>query len=117
MAYQVALITGDGASGGIGMACARALGAAGYSLAITATTRRIEARRADLMAQGSSVTAHIGDLPDSIPVSRVYDKVGPVCVLVNNAGMGSVPAATGASYARGVVLVVDGGNTLQERKA
>ncbi len=34
----LAVITGAGAPGGIGMACARALGAAGFDLAIAATT-------------------------------------------------------------------------------
>ncbi len=90
MAYQVALITGAGAPGGIGMACARALGAAGYSLAITSTTGRIEARRAELIAEGFEVTAHQGDLSDPVTVSRLYDAVGAVDVLVNNAGMGSL---------------------------
>ena len=92
MSDQVALITGAGAPGGIGMACARALGAAGYRLAITATTGRIEARRAELMAEGYHVTAHIGDLSDPVTVSKIYDAVGSVDVLVNNAGMGSVLA-------------------------
>lgn len=92
MAYQVALITGAGAPGGIGMACARALGAAGYSLAITSTTGRIEARRAELIAEGYEVTAHQGDLSDPVAVSRLYDEVGAIDVLVNNAGMGSVLA-------------------------
>ena len=45
-----ALITGAGAPGGIGMACARALGQAGFALAITATTGRIHARAAELLA-------------------------------------------------------------------
>ncbi len=92
-----ALITGAGAPGGIGMACARALGQAGFALAITATSGRIHARAAELMAEGFSVTAHQGDLTDPVAVARLHEAVGPVDVLVNNAGMGSVgaPAATG----------------------
>lgn len=85
-----ALITGAGAPGGIGMACARALGRAGFDLAITATTGRIFARAAELLAEGFQVTAHQADLTEAAQVARLVDAVGPVAVLVNNAGMGSV---------------------------
>lgn len=87
-----ALITGAGAPGGIGMACARALGQAGHALAIAATSARIHLRAAELMAEGLTVTAHQGDLTDPVAVQRLLDEVGPVEVLVNNAGMGSVTA-------------------------
>jgi 3-oxoacyl-[acyl-carrier protein] reductase len=85
-----ALITGAGAPGGIGMACARALGAAGYEVVITATTGRIFARAAELQAEGISVSAHQADLTDALAVARLLTQAGPVDVLVNNAGMGSV---------------------------
>lgn len=85
-----ALITGAGAAGGIGIATARALGAAGYALAIAATTGRIHARAAELIAEGFDVTAHVADLTDPAQVARLADEVGAVDVLVNNAGMGSV---------------------------
>jgi 3-oxoacyl-[acyl-carrier protein] reductase len=85
-----ALITGAGAQGGIGLACARALGRAGFSLAITATTGRIFTRQAELAAEGFDVTAHQADLTDPVQVGRLLSEVGAVEVLVNNAGMGSV---------------------------
>ncbi|MBC2835513.1 SDR family NAD(P)-dependent oxidoreductase [Paragemmobacter straminiformis] len=87
-----ALITGAGAAGGIGLATARALGAAGHALAITATTGRIHARAAELIAEGYKVTAHVADLTEAEQVGRLLSEVGPVDVLVNNAGMGSVGA-------------------------
>lgn len=87
---SLAVITGAGAPGGIGMACARALGAQGFDLVITATTGRIFARAAELAAEGFRVTAHQADLTDPVQVARMADAVGPVAVLVNNAGMGSV---------------------------
>ncbi|OYU18391.1 MAG: short-chain dehydrogenase [Rhodobacteraceae bacterium PARR1] len=87
-----ALITGAGAPGGIGMATARALAVAGHAVAIAATTGRIHARAAELIAEGHRVTAHIADLTDPVQVDRLADAVGPVDVLVNNAGMGSVLA-------------------------
>lgn len=86
------LVTGAGAPGGIGMATARRLGQAGASLAIVATTGRIHARAAELLAEGIDVTAHIADLTEADQVQRLLDAVGPVDVLVNNAGMGSIGA-------------------------
>jgi len=85
-----ALVTGAGAPGGIGMACARALGQAGMRLAICATTGRIHARAAELLAEGYDVSAHIADLTEADQIARLADAVGAVDVLVNNAGMGSV---------------------------
>ncbi len=93
-----ALITGAGAGDGIGMATARHLGQAGFALSITATTGRIFARAAELAAEGYDVTAHQADLTEGADVERLWSEVGPVDVLVNNAGMGSVghPAETAA---------------------
>lgn len=85
-----ALITGAGAQGGIGLACARSLARAGFSVAITATTGRIFARAAELAAEGFDVSAHQADLTDPVQVGRLLSEVGAVDVLVNNAGMGSV---------------------------
>lgn len=87
-----ALITGAGAPGGIGFATARALAEAGHAVAITATTGRIHARAAELIAEGHDVTAHIADLTDPAQVDALLTAVGAVDVLVNNAGMGSVLA-------------------------
>lgn len=93
-----ALITGAGSGSGIGMACARALGQAGFALAITATTGRIFARAAELAAEGLVVSAHQADLTDPTEVDRLLTEVGPVDVLVNNAGMGTTaePALSAA---------------------
>lgn len=85
-----ALITGAGAPGGIGIATARALAAAGCKVAITSTTGRIHARAAEMLAEGYDVTAHVADLTDPVQVAQLEAEVGAVDVLVNNAGMGSV---------------------------
>ena len=89
MANQMrALITGAGAAGSIGMACARTLGQAGYSLVITGASGHIFVRSAELMAEGFDVVAHQGDLTEPALVARLGAVAGPVDVLVNNAGTG-----------------------------
>lgn len=77
-----ALVTGAGSERGIGFACARALRAAGCDVAVTATTERIGDRAAELGGDG-----HVADLTDPAQVDALAAAVGPVDVLVANAGM------------------------------
>jgi 3-oxoacyl-[acyl-carrier protein] reductase len=83
---RVALVTGAGAAGGIGFAIARALVEGGARVCVTATTDRIHARASDLGAM-----SHIADLTDPAQVAGLFAAVeaqlGPVEILVNNAGM------------------------------
>ena len=83
---RVVLVTGAGSAGGIGFAIAKALQKAGAKLCITATTDRIFERAAEL-----GCMAHKADLTDPAQVDGLFAAVtaqlGPVAVLVNNAGM------------------------------
>jgi 3-oxoacyl-[acyl-carrier protein] reductase len=83
---QIAVVTGAGAPGGIGFAIARTLVSAGARVCLTATTPRIHDRAAELGAM-----SHIADLTDPAQVAGLFAAVearlGPVSVLVNNAGM------------------------------
>lgn len=83
---RVALVTGAGSPGGIGFATARALIATGARVAITATSARIHDRAAEL-----GCVAETADLTDPAQVARlvatVEHRLGPVEILVNNAGM------------------------------
>lgn len=96
VAGRVALVTGAGAPGGIGFAIARALAAGGARLCVTATTGRIHARGEELGAM-----SHIADLTDPAQVTGLFAAVeaqlGPVEILVNNAGM----VQTGLDVPRG----------------
>lgn len=96
-----ALVTGAGSPSGIGMACARLLGALGATVTVTATTDRIHARAEELRAGGIAADSVVGDLTDPDSVAHVLEVAvarSPVAVVVNNAGMVSVgrPAASGA---------------------
>ncbi len=89
---RVALVTGTGSSAGIGFAIARALQKAGAKLCVTATTDRVFDRGADLGCLG--LKADLTD-PDQVEglFASIAAELGPVAVLVNNAGM----AQTGKS--------------------
>ena len=83
---RVALVTGAGSTDGIGFAIATALVSAGARVCITATSERIFER-----AEALGCMAHIADLTDAEQVADLFATVsarlGPVNVLINNAGM------------------------------
>ena len=86
VAGRVALVTGAGNAGGLGFAIARMLVAGGARVAVTSTTSRIHDRAAGIGAFG-----HVADLTDPGQVAGLFAAVeaalGPVEILVNNAGM------------------------------
>lgn len=92
LAGRVALVTG--ASGGIGQAVARRLAADGAVLALSygAHAEPVEALAAEITAAGGTATALRADLGDpEAPaglVRAVTGRLGPVEVLVSNAGLG-----------------------------
>jgi 3-oxoacyl-[acyl-carrier protein] reductase len=79
---KVALVTGSGSPDGIGFAAARLLAERGARVAITSTTDRIHERAAELGGEG-----FVADLTDWDAARALAEAVGPVDVLVNNAGM------------------------------
>ncbi|MEP6566603.1 MAG: SDR family NAD(P)-dependent oxidoreductase, partial [Mesorhizobium sp.] len=88
--FSTALVTGAGARDGIGVAIARQLARKGLAVSITGASERVHARAEELRAFGLDVTSHVADLTNAAEVARLREAVGPVDVLVNNAGMGSV---------------------------
>ncbi len=87
---RVVLVTGAGSAGGIGFACARLLKQAGAKVAITSTTDRIFERLEELGGAGSCF-AQPADLTDvdavTSLVSGVEGSLGPIDIVINNAGM------------------------------
>lgn len=77
---KTVLVTG--ASRGIGLGVARGFAAEGAKLHILATDDKVLAVANDLGATG-----HIADITISTEVARVAEKIGPLDVLINNAGL------------------------------
>ena len=86
VAGRVALVTGAGSAGGIGFAIARTLVAGGARVAVTATSPRIHDR-----ARALGCVSCLADVTDPVQVADLFQavvrKLGPVEILVNNAGM------------------------------
>jgi 3-hydroxybutyrate dehydrogenase len=96
LAGRVAVVTGAGR--GIGAATARALAEAGFSVVVAARSRdQIERQSTELLALGHEAKAIVCDVTSEASVealSREAAEVGPVAVLVNNAGAAaSMPVA------------------------
>lgn len=89
---RVALVTGAGR--GIGRAIALAFASEGATIAISArTTAELEQVVAAIQSEGGKAVAFSADLSDRAAAARlvadVTKKLGPVEILVNNAGVGS----------------------------
>lgn len=88
---RVALVTGAGSAEGIGFAIAKVLLAGGAKVAISATTPRIFERLEELGAAPGTAFAATADLARPEEARRLAGEaataLGPVAILVNNAGM------------------------------
>jgi 3-oxoacyl-[acyl-carrier protein] reductase len=85
-----ALVTGAGSATGIGFAVAARLAATGMRVAITSTTARAHERAAELRERGHTAHAVVANLTELAAARALAAEIGPVSVLVNNAGMGSI---------------------------
>ena len=99
---QVAVVTG--ASGGLGAHFARLLAENGAAVALTARrVDRIEALASDLSTEGFRAVALPLDVADAESIGPTLDQIeaelGPIGILVNNAGMGGEGMALDVSIA------------------
>lgn len=87
---QVALITG--ATHGLGMAMAKGLGKAGATLVVNGNTpAKMEKALQSYREEGYNVHGFLFDVTDEAQaqenIARIEQQVGPISILVNNAGM------------------------------
>ncbi len=87
---RVCLVTGS--SGGIGLALARGLAAAGARVVVNGRTRNtVEEAVKSLSAEGADATPAVFDVTEPSEVAdavrTIEAEVGPIAVLVNNAGI------------------------------
>ena len=86
-----AVVTGAGSDTGIGLAIARRLAGAGFTVVVTGLSPRIHDRAEELVSEGLRAVAFQGDLTDETVIHElveVVDGLGhPLTTLVNNAGM------------------------------
>jgi 3-oxoacyl-[acyl-carrier protein] reductase len=92
--WQGATVLVTGASRGIGRAVAVAVAARGARVGLVArTSDDLDAVRAEVERQGGRASIAVADLAERNELRRAYESVqadlGPVDVLVNNAGIGS----------------------------
>lgn len=94
LAGKRALVSGAGASGGIGFAIAKTLTDLGAQVVITSTTERIFERAKEL-----GTTGIVADLTLERDCTNLLSNLGALDILVNNAGMTSVNNPLGADEA------------------
>jgi 3-oxoacyl-[acyl-carrier protein] reductase len=93
LAGRVALVSGAGSAEGIGFSIARRLAGDGAAVALGATGPHVLERVRELLARGATAAGFQADLRDreaaAEAVADIVATLGPVDVLVNNAGMGT----------------------------
>jgi 3-oxoacyl-[acyl-carrier protein] reductase len=115
-ASAVAIVTGAGSPGGIGFAAARRLGRRGAHVVVVGTTERILERADELSAEGLAATGVVADLREEAAVESLVSlaaRLGPIDVLVNNAGMTSLGAGRDADRRVEQLTVAEWDDTLR----
>ncbi|QNO36875.1 SDR family oxidoreductase [Protaetiibacter sp. SSC-01] len=109
VADRSAIVTGGGS--GIGRSVALLLAANGASVVVADLKREsADAVVAEIEAAGGTAVAHVGDVSDpgdAVAAVEAAQKLGPLRIAVNNAGIGGPSAPTGEYPLDGWQKVID----------
>lgn len=91
MMFKGKVVAITGAAGGIGQSLCRHFAAEGAAIAAIDKSPAVADFAAELKASGATVTHAIADIGDTQQVKAAFEALGPVDVLVNNAGFSEHP--------------------------
>jgi NAD(P)-dependent dehydrogenase (short-subunit alcohol dehydrogenase family) len=91
MSFKGKLVAVTGAAGGIGQSLCRHFADKGAAIAALDKSDTVNAFAAELAATGAKVTPCVTDISDKSQVAATFARLGPVDVLINNAGFSAHP--------------------------
>lgn len=91
MSFKSKVVAVTGAAGGIGQSLCRFFAAEGAVLAALDKSETVNDFAAELGATGVKVTPCVTDVSDKQDVATTFRKLGPIDVLINNAGFSAHP--------------------------
>ena len=91
MTFEGKLVAVTGAAGGIGQCLCRHFSEQGADIAALDKSEAVLAFASELTATGVKVLPFVTDVSDKKKVAETFSKLGPVDVLVNNAGFSAHP--------------------------
>lgn len=91
MMFKDKLVAITGAAGGIGQSLCRHFAAEGARIAAIDRSRALTSFADSLRAEGASVVDVVADIGNKDDVAKAFATIGPVDVLVNNAGFSEHP--------------------------
>lgn len=91
MSFNGKHVAVTGAAGGIGQSLCRHFAEHGATIAALDKSEAVNAFAAELKATGVNVTPSVTDISDKSQVADAFAKLGPIDVLVNNAGFSAHP--------------------------
>jgi NAD(P)-dependent dehydrogenase (short-subunit alcohol dehydrogenase family) len=101
MSFAGRVIAITGAAGGVGSALARHFAREGAALALTDRRETVHALAAELGGTGIRTAAAVAELAEGAAVGAAFaalaDALGPVEILINNAGFSSAPTLAGTT--------------------
>ncbi|MFN0194300.1 MAG: SDR family oxidoreductase [Aestuariivirga sp.] len=91
MSFKDKLVAITGAAGGIGQSLCRYFAEEGAAIAALDKSESVKTFAAEFKATGAKITPCVTDVSDKKQVASTFEKLGPVDILINNAGFSAHP--------------------------